>query len=88
MSFRIRNLKVLTEVYKVLQLLAEQSPTFGRSTVALSVQPLCDKLGDIKLRTAAGETLCLYAEKTAFGFVLNQGKCGIAWCSSTIAGPR
>lgn len=66
------NFQVLSEVYKVLQLLAEQCPTFGRSSIALSVQPLCDKLGDIKLKGPAGETLNIYAEKTSFGFVLAQ----------------
>ncbi|SPO26101.1 related to STU2 - Microtubule-associated protein (MAP) of the XMAP215/Dis1 family [Ustilago trichophora] len=48
---------VMAEVYKALQLLANDCPTFGRPSVALSVQPLCDKLGDIKLKTPAGETL-------------------------------
>jgi len=58
------NFQVLSEVYKVLQLLAEECPTFGRSSIALSVQPLCDKLGDIKLKGPAGETLNVYSEKT------------------------
>lgn len=66
------NFQVLSEVYKVLQLLAEECPTFGRSSIALSVQPLCDKLGDIKLKGPAGETLNVYSEKTSYGFVLAQ----------------
>ena len=66
------NFQVLMEVYKALRALAENSPTFGRASIALSVQPLCEKLGDIKLKTAAGDTLLLYAEKTSFGFVLAQ----------------
>lgn len=66
------NFQVMAEVYKALQLLANDCPTFGRPSVALSVQPLCDKLGDIKLKTPAGETLVTFAEKTSFGFLLAQ----------------
>ncbi len=66
------NFQVMAEVYKALQLLANDCPTFGRPSIALSVQPLCDKLGDIKLKTPAGETLVIFAEKTSFGFLLAQ----------------
>ncbi|PWN24656.1 ARM repeat-containing protein, partial [Jaminaea rosea] len=66
------NFQVFAEVFKVFRLLAEQCPTFGRASVALSVQPLCDKLGDIKLKVPAGETLTTYSERTSFGFVLKQ----------------
>lgn len=66
------NFQVMAEVYKALQLLANDCPTFSRPSVALSVQPLCDKLGDIKLKTPAGETLVTFAEKTSFGFLLAQ----------------
>ncbi|KDN53582.1 ARM repeat-containing protein [Tilletiaria anomala UBC 951] len=66
------NFQVLSEVYKVLRQLADTCPTFGRASVALSVQPLVEKLGDIKLKTAAGDTMLLYAEKTSFGFLLAQ----------------
>ncbi|GAC98115.1 microtubule-associated protein [Pseudozyma hubeiensis SY62] len=66
------NFQVMAEVYKALQLLANDCPTFARPSVALSVQPLCDKLGDIKLKTPAGETLVTFAEKTSFGFLLAQ----------------
>ncbi|KAJ1020613.1 hypothetical protein NDA16_004006 [Ustilago loliicola] len=66
------NFQVMAEVYKALQLLANDCPTFGRPSIALSVQPLCDKLGDIKLKTPAGETLVTFAEKTSFGFLLAQ----------------
>ncbi|KAL9937441.1 hypothetical protein V8E36_003850 [Tilletia maclaganii] len=66
------NFQVLSEVYKILRLLAEGCPTFGRASIALSIQPLCEKLGDIKLKGPAGETLVTYAEKTSFGFVLAQ----------------
>ncbi|PWN17789.1 ARM repeat-containing protein [Microstroma glucosiphilum] len=66
------NFQVAAEVFKVFRLLAEQCPTFGRASVALTVQPLVDKLGDIKLKAPANETLGAYSEKTSFGFVLKQ----------------
>jgi cytoskeleton-associated protein 5 len=54
-------------------LLAEKAPSFGRSCAALAVPHLCDKLGDLKLKKPAGETLLAFAEKTSLQFVLNQG---------------
>lgn len=66
------NFQVTAEVFKAFRILADDCATFGRSSVALSIQPLCDKLGDIKLKSPAAETLNLYAEKTAFAFVLRQ----------------
>jgi cytoskeleton-associated protein 5 len=54
-------------------MLAEQCPSFGRSSVALSVGHLSEKLGDMKLRKPAGDTLLVFAEKTSLSFVLNQG---------------
>lgn len=35
---------------------------------------LSEKLGDLKLKKPAGETLMLFAEKTSLQFVLNQGQ--------------
>lgn len=55
-------------------MLAEKCLTFGRSSVALSVPHLSEKLGDIKLKKSAGDTLLLFAEKTSLSFVLNHGK--------------
>ncbi|KAE8268517.1 hypothetical protein A4X09_0g3815 [Tilletia walkeri] len=66
------NFQVLSEVYRILRILAEGCPTFGRASIALSITPLCEKLGDIKLKGPAGETLTVFAEKTSFGFVLAQ----------------
>ncbi|CAO1624883.1 unnamed protein product [Parajaminaea phylloscopi] len=66
------NFQVLAEVFKLFQVLAEDCPTFGRATIALSMQPLCEKLGDNKLKGPASETLSVYGEKTSFGFVLKQ----------------
>jgi len=63
---------VSAKIYQVLNLLAERCPSFGRSTVALAVGHLSEKLGDMKLKKPAGETLGIFAEKTSLSFVLNQ----------------
>ncbi|KAG6897806.1 hypothetical protein C0992_010882 [Termitomyces sp. T32_za158] len=67
-----KNFQVLTKVYAVLSLLAEKCPSFGRSCPALSVGHLTEKLGDMKLKKPAGDTLLLFAEKTSLQFILNQ----------------
>ena len=62
------------KIYSVLQLLAEQCPTFGRSSVALATPHLSEKLGDAKLKKPAGDLLLLFAEKTSLQLVLGQSK--------------
>lgn len=42
--------------------------------MALSVGHLSEKLGDLKLKKPAGDTLLDFAEKTSLQFVLSQGK--------------
>lgn len=66
------NFQVMAEVYSAMRLLADDSPSFARASASLSMAPLCEKLGDMKLKAPAGETLTLFAEKTSFGFVLAQ----------------
>lgn len=61
-------------MYGILTILAERCPSFGKSSVALSVPHLSEKLGDMKLKKPAGDTLLVFAEKTSLQFVLNQGK--------------
>ena len=56
-----------------MSLMAEKSPSFGRTAVALSVGHLSEKLGDMKLKKPAGDAMTLYAEKTSLAFVLAQG---------------
>jgi cytoskeleton-associated protein 5 len=60
-------------LYTILALLAQQCPSFGRSSVALCVPHLTEKLGDMKLKKPAGDTLLSFAEKTSLQFVLGQG---------------
>lgn len=54
-------------------MLAERSTTFGRGSAALAIPHLAEKLGDMKLKKPAGDTLLLFAEKTSLSFVLSQG---------------
>ncbi|KAG6818143.1 hypothetical protein H0H87_000048 [Tephrocybe sp. NHM501043] len=67
-----KNFQVSTKVYAILGLLAEKCPTFGRSCPALSIGHLTEKLGDMKLKKPAGDTLLIFAERTSLQFVLNQ----------------
>ncbi|KZV97682.1 ARM repeat-containing protein [Exidia glandulosa HHB12029] len=67
-----KNFQVSSKAYLVLSMLADRCPTFGRPSVALAVGHLCEKLGDIKLKKPAGDTLGVFAEKTSLSFVLNQ----------------
>ncbi|KAI8998718.1 ARM repeat-containing protein [Trametes punicea] len=67
-----KNFQVSTKLYGILQILAERCPTFGRSSVALCVPHLSEKLGDVKLKKPAGETLLIFAEKTSLQFVLGH----------------
>lgn len=59
-------------MYGIFQALADKSPTFSKSSVALTTPPISDKLGDMKLKKPAAETLIKFAEKTSLGFVLSQ----------------
>ena len=68
-----KNFQVSAKLYGILVILAERCPSFGRSSVALSVPHLSEKLGDAKLKKPASETLATFAEKTSLQFVLNQG---------------
>jgi hypothetical protein len=66
-------LKVSAKIYGILTVLAEGCPSFGRSCPALCVAHLSEKLGDVKLKKPAGDTLLAFAEKTSLQFVLCQG---------------
>lgn len=60
-------------MYAALSLVAEKSPSFNKACVAISTGHLSEKLGDMKLKKPAGDTLLLYAEKTSLSFVLGEG---------------
>lgn len=63
-----------TKLYGILNILADRCPSFGRSSVALCIAHLTEKLGDVKLKKPAGDTLMLFAEKTSLQFVLGHGE--------------
>lgn len=65
--------QVSTKLYGILGILADRCPSFGRASAALSIPHLSEKLGDMKLKKPAGETLLLFAEKTSLQFVLGHG---------------
>ncbi|KAJ7774661.1 microtubule associated protein [Mycena maculata] len=67
-----KNFQVSAKIYGICSLLAEQCPSFGRSCPALCAAHLSEKLGDLKLKKPAGDTLLAFAEKTSLQFVLNQ----------------
>ncbi|EGN92471.1 hypothetical protein SERLA73DRAFT_172906 [Serpula lacrymans var. lacrymans S7.3] len=67
-----KNFQVSSKIYGIFSILAEQCPSFGRSCVALCTGHLSEKLGDMKLKKPAGDTLIAFAEKTSLQFVLNQ----------------
>ncbi|KAJ7452458.1 microtubule associated protein [Mycena galericulata] len=67
-----KNFQVSAKIYAVCSLLAERCPSFGRSCPALCIAHLSEKLGDLKLKKPAGDTLLIFAEKTSLQFVLNQ----------------
>ncbi|TDL27444.1 microtubule associated protein [Rickenella mellea] len=73
-----KNFQVSAKLYGILAALAERCPSFGKSTVALSVPHLSEKLGDMKLKKPAGDTLMLFAEKTSLQFVLNLAYDGLS----------
>jgi cytoskeleton-associated protein 5 len=65
--------QVSAKIFKIIQILAEKSSTFGKPSAALCIGQLTDKLGDMKLKAPSGDTLTTIAEKTSLAFVLTQG---------------
>ncbi|OCF75746.1 microtubule Associated protein [Kwoniella mangroviensis CBS 8886] len=68
-----KNFQVSGKLYQVMGLMAEKSPSFGKPAAALVIGHLTDKLGDMKLKKPAGDTLTTFAENTSLAFVLAQG---------------
>ncbi|KAI0046098.1 ARM repeat-containing protein [Auriscalpium vulgare] len=67
-----KNFQVSAKLYNILVILTERCPSFGRSCPALCVPHLSEKLGDMKLKKPASETLIAFAERTSLQFVLHQ----------------
>ncbi|KAG0261640.1 Microtubule-associated protein, microtubule dynamics during spindle orientation [Mortierella polycephala] len=66
------NFQVTTKLYGILQLQAQKLPTFSKACAALTIPAMIDKMGDIKLKKAAGDCLTVYAETLSLQFVLSQ----------------
>ncbi|KAI8601375.1 armadillo-type protein, partial [Dissophora ornata] len=66
------NFQVSTKLYGILQLQAQKLSSFSKACAALSIPAMIDKMGDIKLKKAAGECLTAYAEALSLQFVLSQ----------------
>ncbi|KFH73222.1 hypothetical protein MVEG_00443 [Podila verticillata NRRL 6337] len=66
------NFQVTSKLYGVLQLQAQKLSTFSKACAALTIPAMIDKMGDIKLKKAAGDCLTVYAETLSLQFVLSQ----------------
>ncbi|KAF9584426.1 Microtubule-associated protein, microtubule dynamics during spindle orientation [Lunasporangiospora selenospora] len=66
------NFQVTTKLYGILQLQAQKLPSFSKACAALTIPAMIDKMGDIKLKKAAGDCLATYAETISLQFVLSQ----------------
>lgn len=64
--------QVAGKMFGVFQLLAESSPSFSKAAAAITIPALSEKLGDMKLKTPAGDALLVFAEKSSLQFVLSQ----------------
>lgn len=67
-----KNFQVSAKLYGIFVLLSERCPSFGRSSAALCIAHLTEKLGDMKLKKPSGDALIAFAEKTSLQFVLSQ----------------
>ena len=67
------NFQVNTRVFQTMQWMAENCPSkFSAGCVALTIAPLVDKLGDIKVKKQVSDTLYAYSERLSLKFVLCQ----------------
>ncbi|KAG0277377.1 Microtubule-associated protein, microtubule dynamics during spindle orientation [Linnemannia exigua] len=66
------NFQVTSKLYGILQLQSQKLPSFSKACAALTIPAMIDKMGDIKLKKAAGDCLTAYAEALSLQFVLSQ----------------
>lgn len=67
------NFQIYGKMASILTLMAQSSATWTRACSALTIGPLTDKLGDIKIKKPASDALIAYAESFSLQFVLSQG---------------
>lgn len=75
---QLMSTQVSAKIYAILIMLSERCKSFGRSSIALSVPHLSEKLGDAKLKKPAGDALMAFACKSSLQFVLNQGNSSLS----------
>ncbi|CAG8440367.1 2083_t:CDS:10, partial [Acaulospora morrowiae] len=66
------NFQVLSKAFNIMELLCTKVPSFDKPTAALCIPVLVDKLGDIKLKKSASDTLTAFSEKISLQFVIGQ----------------
>ncbi|KAF9133583.1 Microtubule-associated protein, microtubule dynamics during spindle orientation [Mortierella sp. 14UC] len=66
------NFQVTSKLYGILQLQSQKLSSFSKACAALTIPAMIDKMGDIKLKKAAGDCLTAYAEALSLQFVLSQ----------------
>ncbi|KAI8350708.1 armadillo-type protein [Mortierella sp. GBAus27b] len=66
------NFQVTTKMYGIFQLQAQKLSSFSKGCAALTIPAMIDKMGDVKLKKAAGDCLTTYAESLSLQFVLSQ----------------
>ncbi|KAI9292125.1 ARM repeat-containing protein [Neoconidiobolus thromboides FSU 785] len=71
-GFKEANFQVMTKMFNIFQALCVNHSNFTAGCAALTMPILVDKLGDIKLKKAAGDCLEAYAERTSLKFVFDQ----------------
>lgn len=67
------NFQVYSKMAALFAFMAANVPSWTRACSALTIGPLSDKLGDIKIKKSAGDALTAYAEAFSLQFVLNHG---------------
>lgn len=63
----------MTNIVRILAVLADKNPNFGRTSASLTVAALVEKLGDAKIKRIAGDALTAIATSTSLQFVFNEG---------------
>jgi cytoskeleton-associated protein 5 len=66
------NFQVVAKGFEVVKLIAEKAGKFSKRAAHWLVTPLVEKLGDVKLKTAASECLTSLAEACSPDFMLSQ----------------
>ncbi|CAG8520285.1 7962_t:CDS:10 [Acaulospora colombiana] len=66
------NFQVLSKAFNIMEFLCNKVPSFDKPTAALCIPVLVDKLGDIKLKKSATDTLTAFSEKISLQFIIGQ----------------